>query len=107
MSATLTEIQKLVAAGDVLVSSHGDEELANDRIALSAVLHGVAAAAVVEDYPTFAKGPCILVLQRDEQNNPIHVLWGLRKNTSRPAVLITAYRPDPNRWYNDFLSRRP
>ena len=107
MSVTLPAIQRLIVAGDVEVSNHGDEELAAENISLRELLNGIQSATVVEDYPTYPKGPCVLVLQRDGSGRPVHVLWGLRKNTSRPAVLITAYVPDPARWSSDFLKRLP
>ena len=106
MSNTLAEVQRLVLAGEVLVSAHADVELAKDQISLREVLDGVQSATVVEEYPTYAKGPCVLVLQHDAQSAAIHVLWGLRTATTRPAVLITAYRPDPARWSADFMTRR-
>ena len=106
MSKTLSEVQRLAAAGDVFVSAHADVELAKDQISLREILDGVQSAAVVEDYPTYAKGPCVLVLQQDAQGAAIHLLWGLRSGTTRPAVLITAYRPDPARWSADFMTRR-
>ena len=83
-----------------------DAELANDQIPLRDVVNGVQSAVVIEDYPAYAKGPCVLVLQYDASARPVHVLWGLRKGTSRPAVLITTYRPDPNQWSSDFRTRR-
>ncbi len=106
MSATLAALQKLIAAGDVEVSLHGAKELTADKISVRDVLSGVQSATVVEDYPDYPKGPCVLVLQHDSARRALHVLWGLRKNTVRPAVLITAYIPDPTRWSPDYLRRR-
>ncbi|ELP52665.1 hypothetical protein O53_4390 [Microcystis aeruginosa TAIHU98] len=49
----------------------------------------------------------MLVLQKDSQGKPVHVVWGIAKNTESPAVLVTAYRPDPARWSSDFTRRKP
>jgi len=47
----------------------------------------------------------VLVLQFDAARRPIHVVWGIPKGRSDPAVVVTAYRPDPKRWTKDFLKR--
>lgn len=106
MSRTLEAVKRLAAAGNVRISEHGYDELAEDRIAARDVISGLANAVVVEDYPEFPKGPTALVLQYDHANEPIHVVWGVPKGHSSPAVLVTAYRPDPRRWSEDFLERR-
>jgi hypothetical protein len=106
VSETFEAIQRLVAAGEVRISEHGYDELANDGIAVREILDGVATALVVEDYPTFGKGPAVLVLESDAQGKPVHVVWGIPKGHTSPAVLVTAYRPDPSAWSVDFLRRR-
>ena len=105
MSETLDAVKRLVAAGDVRISEHGYDELANDRILVRDILNGVDEAVAVEDYPDFAKGPAVLVLQSDAENQPIHVVRGIPKGHTSPAVLVTAYRPDPRRWSADFKER--
>ena len=77
-----------------------------DRIAVRDILSGIAGASVVEDYPEFPKGAAVLVLQYDHEQKPVHVVWGIPKSHAGPAVLVTAYRPDPRRWSEDFLGRR-
>jgi hypothetical protein len=106
VSETLLRIQALIARGEVEVSRHGFRELAADVIMLDEVVAGIAAAIAIEDYPTFGKGPSVLVLQNDSSNRPVHVMWGIPQGAPGPAVLVTAYRPDPQRWSADFTRRR-
>ena len=107
MSETLRRIVDLVQNGDVRISAHGYDEMAEDGILASEVIEGAGSAVVVEDYPDYAKGSCVLVRQLDRSRTPVHVVWGIPRGQTSPAVLVTAYRPDPARWMNDFLRRRP
>ena len=84
MSQTLQLVIDLVARQDVVISDHGYDELAEDGILITDVMAGIADAVVVEDYPEYHKGPCVLVLQIDHEGNPLHVVWGIPKN----AVLL-------------------
>lgn len=105
MSDTLDRVQTLVRSGDYRVSRHGFRELAADGIVLDDVRAGIGAAQLVEDYPDSRMEPSVLVLQRDRDGRPIHVMWGVPRATGRPAVLVTAYRPALHRWSADFLRR--
>ena len=105
MSDTFERVKALIANNEIRISDHGYDELADDEIAVVEVLAGVEDATVVEDYPEFAKGPCVLVLEFDAESRPIHVVWGIPAGHAGPAVLVTAYRPDPSRWSEDYLER--
>jgi hypothetical protein len=106
MSQTLQSILDLVARQEAVIADHGYDELAADGILVQEIITGVSEATVIEEYPTYYKGPCVLVLQRDQQGQPIHVVWGIPHNASSPAVVVTAYRPDPGRWTEDSLRRK-
>jgi hypothetical protein len=105
-SATLEEVKALVARGSMKISNHGYDELAADNIFVDDAVVGLDAAIVVKDYPEYAKGPCVLALQKDKMGLPLNLLRGIPKGKVEPAVLITASRPDPKEWEDDFQTRR-
>ena len=106
MSEIFERVRRLIAQGDVNISNHGYDELADDDLLARDVLESVQEAAVIEEYPDYYKGPCVLVLQRTStENEPIHVVWGIPKDENDRAVLVTAYRPDPDRWTDDYRRR--
>jgi len=105
VSAILDEILGLVSRGEVRVSEHGYDEIDADQISVRDIVEGVLQATLIEEYPDYPKGRCVLVLQRDRQGKPIHVVWGIPRVSDSPAVVVTAYRPDPGRWEDDFSRR--
>jgi hypothetical protein len=106
MSTTLKQILALARRGDLKISDHGYDELAEDRILVRDIVSSLPEAELIENYPEFPKGPCVLVLQHDRDGAPLHAVWGIPKGLNSPAVLVTAYRPDSAKWTHDFRSRR-
>lgn len=76
MSETFQRVRALAEAGDARISEHGYDELAADGLAAREVVTGLADGVVVEDYPDYKKGPCVLVLQKDQKGRPVHAVWG-------------------------------
>ena len=105
-SEILERIRALAEQGQVRISDHGYDELADDAISVADILAGLAAAVLIEEYPSALKGPSVLVLQTDSHGQPVHVVWGIPRGRDGPAVLVTAYRPDPTRWSADFMRRK-
>jgi hypothetical protein len=106
MSETLRRVQALVSSDDYLVSDHGFYELEEDGIVAGDAITGIAAAIAIEDYPDRVRGPSVLVLQHDSDGRAIHVVWAIPAGQRRPAVLVTAYRPNPELWDTEFRERR-
>lgn len=103
---TLAAILAMVARGNYRVSDHAYEEMVKDDIMPSQIVSGLEFALVVEDYPDANRGPSVLVLCSDGNKRPLHAVWGIPKQRPDIAVLITAYRPDPDVWSDDFLMRK-
>lgn len=105
MSERLRRIQTLVLAGDYLITSHGFDEIAKDGILPHEVIESITTAVVIEDSPERHRGLTLLALHRDANGRPVHVVWGIPAGERRPAVLVTAYRPDPRQWDGEFKTR--
>ena len=106
MSQFVERIRKLVQSGDVRISEHGYDELAEDDLTVREILAEIQEAIVVEEYPNYPKGPCVLLLQADQAGKPVHVVWGIPKGFDKPVVLVTAYRPDSSLWDEGFTRKR-
>jgi len=57
---------------------------------------------VIESYPDDYPYPSMLKMY-STKNGPLHVVFAI---TDEEYVVITAYRPDPEKWESDFTKRR-
>jgi len=106
MNEIFKAILELFERKEIVISNHGYDELADDLLSVRDIISGIKEAIVVENYPDYPKGPCVLLLLKDSNGEPIHAVWGIPKGADSPAVLVTAYRPDPDVWSKDFLRRK-
>ena len=59
----IERVRILIDAGEVRISEHGYDELAEDGLITREILSGASEAIVVEEYQNYPKGPCALLLQ--------------------------------------------
>ena len=107
MSATFIRVCDLALKGEVIMSDHAFDKARRRGIVGSDIIDGIVKGVVVEDYPAYSAGPAVLVLQSDSNGLALHAVWGLKLGTDTPAVVITAYRPDPVEWDVTFRKRKP
>jgi hypothetical protein len=89
----------------IRITDHADEEAQTDHLLFDEIFISVFQGEVIEDYPTDKPYPSCLIYGQTFRKEPIHSVWAYNQ-TNRWAVLITVYRPDPNRWI-EWKKRRP
>ena len=81
----------------VRITDHADEEAFDDSLTYEEVCSSVIQGEVIEDYPNDKPYPSCLILGRDFSSESIHSVWAYNAENLW-AVLVTVYRPDPERW---------
>ena len=81
----------------VRVADHVDEEASADHLALEEIYSSVLRGEVIEGYTADKPYPSCLIFGRTSESAPVHSVSGYN-DENRWAVLITVYRPDPERW---------
>lgn len=89
----------------IRITDHADEEAQADQLSFDEVFVSVFQGEIIEDYPTDRPYPSCLVYGETFSRDPVHSVWAYNQE-NQWAVLITVYRPDPERWI-DFRTRRP
>jgi hypothetical protein len=75
VSDLFDRVLRLIRAGAYEYSEHAVRKLVKEEILIERLIETAAAAIVVEVYPNYHAGPCVLCLQFDESDRPIHLLW--------------------------------
>jgi hypothetical protein len=101
----LTDLIEALQREHFHISNHADEEAKADILSFEEIIYSVMQGEIIEDYPTDRPFPSCLILGWTFSGQPVHSVWAYNA-TKKWAVLITVYRPDPQRWF-EWRKRRP
>lgn len=100
-------IQDIIASirdNRIRITDHADEEAQADHLSFDEIFFSVLRGEIIEDYPSDKPYPSCLIYGDSFTGEPIHSVWAYNPET-KWSVLITVYRPDPERWV-DWRTRR-
>lgn len=90
----------------VIYSSHARREMRSEpfsKISESEVRETILAGEIIKEYPEDKPHPSVLILGFTRNRRPIHVVAAYVSGEDK-AIVITAYEPKPDLWYE--LRRR-
>ena len=88
----------------IRITDHADEEAETDGLTFDEIFFSVSQGEIIEQYLYDKQYPSCLINGQTFSGDAVHSVWAYNEN-SQWAVLITVYRPDPDRWIN-FRIRR-
>lgn len=95
----IDDIIEAIRANRIRITDHADEEAHADNLTFEEIFFSVIQGEIIEDYPTDRPYPSCLIFGQNFSGEPIHSVWAYNEE-NKWTVLITVYRPDPNRWIN-------
>jgi len=95
----ISKIIDAIRGNRVRITHHADEEAEADHLTFEEVYFSVLNGEIIEDYPNDTPYPSCLIYGQTFSIEPVHSVWAFNEQ-NQWAVLITVYRPDPNRWIN-------
>ncbi|MFT5208032.1 MAG: hypothetical protein ACI9CF_001796 [Candidatus Omnitrophota bacterium] len=95
----IEDIRNAIQANHILITDHAHEEALEDTLTLDQIYFSAQWGEIIEDYSKDKPYPSCLIYGQTFSEEPVHSVWAYNDLT-KFAVLITVYRPDPNRWIN-------
>jgi hypothetical protein len=100
----IDDIVESIRNNRIRITDHADEEAQSDNLNYHEILFTVLQGEIIENYPVDTPYPSCLISGMTLGREPIHSVWAFNPD-NKWSVLITVYRPDPNRWI-DWKKRR-
>jgi hypothetical protein len=101
----LEDFIQAIRKGKIRITDHAYEEAHNDDLTFDEIFTSVIQGEIIKDYPEDKPYPRCLIFGENFERESIHSVWAYNKK-NQWAVLITVYRPDPDKWINGKI-RRP
>jgi hypothetical protein len=106
---TVEALQDAVRQGRLRITHHAKEEMWEDRVTPEEVRFALldGAPEIIEAYPS-PQGrpyPMALLLARLPDGSPLHLVVAYDAG-QQWVILVTVYRPDPERWDATFRHRK-
>lgn len=96
---TLADIVGAIQTSQVRITDHADEEAEADNLTFDEIYFSVLHGEIIEAYSADKPYPSCLIYGESFSGEPIHSVWAYNEN-NQWGVLITVYRPNPERWIN-------
>ncbi len=96
------DIEQVIAAiqnNRIRITDHADEEADADDLTFDEIYFSVFHGEIIENYPEDRSYPSCLIYGKTFGGDPVHSVWAFNDETQW-AVIITVYKPDPDRWVN-------
>ena len=100
----ISDIRKAIQKHRVRITDHADEEAESDLLTFDEIYFSVLNGEIIETYQKDRPYPSCLVYGSTFGDDPVHSVWAFNA-VNQWAVLITVYRPDPDRWI-DYRKRK-
>src|SRR5437016_5282116 len=102
MLPDLSVLQSCFERESVLYSIHARREMRQEdlgEISEAEVREAVVSGEIIKEYPDDTPYPSVLILGFTRNRRPIHIVAAHEPEEDR-AVVITAYEPIPELWYD-------
>jgi hypothetical protein len=82
VSDFVDDIRRLVETGAVITSDHARGRLQEKSISYRQLVSSLAGAEVLERYPEYWHGPCLLARHIMADGAIAHAVWGMRRDSN-------------------------
>jgi hypothetical protein len=95
----IDDIIESIRSNRIRITDHAYEEAHSDNLSFDEIFLSIFHGEIIENYPDDKPYPSCLIYGSNFNQEPIHSVWAYNPE-NKWSVLITVYRPDPNRWIN-------